>query len=54
MVGDADPSRACRNLIKTARDRGGYDNITLAVIAIPAEAGRSAALKETGQYEVDR
>jgi protein phosphatase len=53
-VRDADPSLACPKLVKMARDRGGYDNITLAVVAIPQTDGAQAALKETRQHEVNR
>jgi protein phosphatase len=51
MVWDVEPSIACKNLVQTARDRGGYDNITVIVIAVPSGIERAAALKETGQYE---
>ena len=53
-VWDTNPSLACPKLVKMARDRGGYDNITLAVVAIPSADSAPVALKETRQYEVNR
>ena len=52
MVWDADPSLACSKLVEVARSRGGYDNITLAVVAVPPREA-PAPLRETAQYEVN-
>jgi protein phosphatase len=54
IVRGADPSSACAKLVRMARDRGGYDNITLVVAAVPPINGRPSALKETGKYEVSK
>ncbi len=54
MVWDMEPATACRNLIQKARDRGGYDNITLVVVVISATNGGQTVLKDTAQYEVIR
>ena len=43
---------ACRKLVQMARERGGYDNITVAVIAICTNNGQPGALKDTRQVEV--
>lgn len=51
MAQNTEPSLACRNLVQTARDRGGYDNITLVVIAVPPVNGQSSVEKVTRQYE---
>jgi PPM family protein phosphatase len=48
---NANPHAACRNLVRMARDRGGYDNITVAIAAIPG-GDAPAAMKATRQYEV--
>jgi len=52
MVWNTEPAIACKNLIQAARERGGYDNITLIVIAVSSGDRSSAALAETGLYEV--
>jgi serine/threonine protein phosphatase PrpC len=42
------PQGACESLISLAKDRGGYDNITVAVLAVrAAESGESEPVKET-------
>jgi serine/threonine protein phosphatase PrpC len=43
---------ACRKLIQMAKDRGGYDNITVAVVAIYSTKGQPEVLKDTRQVEV--
>ncbi|MGJ5814397.1 protein phosphatase 2C domain-containing protein [Paludibaculum fermentans] len=47
-----DPELACAKLIRMARDRGGYDNITVAIAHMPGPA-ESASLKPTRQLEVN-
>ncbi len=43
---------ACRKLIQMAKERGGYDNITVAVVAIYSTKGLPEVLKDTRQVEV--
>jgi len=52
VVNGAPPKVACRKLVQMAKERGGYDNITGAVVAIYAKNGRPEALKDTRQVEV--
>jgi len=52
VVRGAEPAEACQKLVKMARERGGYDNITIAVAAIPPLAGRTGTAKPTREYEV--
>jgi serine/threonine protein phosphatase PrpC len=52
VVKAAPPKEACRKLIQMAKQRGGYDNITVAVVAIPPISGQPEALKETWPVEV--
>jgi serine/threonine protein phosphatase PrpC len=52
VVQGASPEEACRKLVTMAKERGGYDNITVAVIAIPVCNGGSENVKETRQFEV--
>jgi protein phosphatase len=54
MVWDTEPAEACPNLIKTARDRGGFDNITLIVVAVPSANNPPTAIRETRGYEVNK
>ncbi|MBI4874133.1 MAG: serine/threonine-protein phosphatase [Acidobacteria bacterium] len=48
------PEEACRKLVRMARERGGYDDITVAVVFIPGGRVPAGAgtLQETRQYEV--
>jgi PPM family protein phosphatase len=48
----ASPGDACRKLIQMAKDRGGYDNITVAAVAIYSIKDQADALKETRAVEV--
>lgn len=52
VVKDARPADACRKLILMARERGGYDNITVAVVAVNSADGQSSSMMETRQVEV--
>jgi PPM family protein phosphatase len=52
VVRDAEPAESCEKLLRMARQRGGYDNITVAVAAIPDGAPAPAAPKATREYEV--
>ena len=52
VVKDSSPKDACRKLIQMAKDRGGYDNITVAIVAIYSSNGQPAGLKDTRQVEV--
>ncbi|MBN1567263.1 MAG: serine/threonine-protein phosphatase [Acidobacteria bacterium] len=52
MVWDSDPYSACNNLVSSACARGGYDNISLVVVAVPPISDCISSLKETGQYGV--
>ena len=51
VVLSASPQPACERLVKAARDRGGYDNITVAIAAIPVANGNESGLKATREYE---
>jgi protein phosphatase len=42
-IGEAPPEEAASSLVVLARARGGHDNITTILIAVPPEAGPSAA-----------
>jgi serine/threonine protein phosphatase PrpC len=53
VVRGSTPQNACKKLVKMAKERGGHDNITLAVVTIPAGSEHSENLKETKQYEVN-
>jgi PPM family protein phosphatase len=52
VVDGAAPMPACRQLVQMARERGGYDNITVVIAQVPASGTVSAPLAETRQYEV--
>jgi serine/threonine protein phosphatase PrpC len=52
VVKDSSTQDACRKLIQMAKERGGYDNITVAVVAIYSSNGQPAGLKDTRQVEV--
>jgi len=52
VVRGAPPEEACRRLIAMACDRGGPDNITVAIVSIPAEDLPQEPLKETRVSEV--
>lgn len=52
VVHSSDPPDACRKLVKMARERGGYDNITIAVAAIPPLGGSVGGVQPTRDYEV--
>jgi len=52
VVKDASSKDACRKLIQMAKERGGYDNITVAVVAIYSSNGQPEVLKDTRQVEV--
>jgi len=51
---DGSPETACRRLVDLARDRGGYDNVTVAIAAIPARGHELAVVKTTRLREVDK
>lgn len=52
-VAERDPRSACETLIGLARERGGYDNITVGVIAVESEKAQGARrVKETREAEV--
>jgi protein phosphatase len=51
-VRGASPRAACAQLVRMARERGGYDNITVAVARIPAEGARPAGIPVTRDCEV--
>lgn len=48
IVSDLDPQRACVHLVELAKSRGGFDNITIAVI--PVEGVLSEEPAQTGGY----
>jgi PPM family protein phosphatase len=43
---------ACHKLVTMAKERGGYDNITVAVVSVPAPDDGASQIKETRTYEV--
>ncbi|MCA1816818.1 MAG: Stp1/IreP family PP2C-type Ser/Thr phosphatase [Acidobacteria bacterium] len=53
-LASADTHEACEKLVARARERGGHDNITVAVIALAsaAEFGAARAPRETRELEV--
>lgn len=51
VVAGAAPDDACRRLVQMAVDRGGYDNITVAIARVPAPE-TAAPLKPTRSLEV--
>ena len=52
VVAVTTPEEACSKLVEMARQRGGYDNITVAVVAIPPSESVPLILKETRQAPV--
>ena len=52
VVKGAAPEEACRKLILMAKERGGYDNITVATVAIHPVTKEPKSLKETRAVEV--
>lgn len=52
LVASTAPGQACRQLVKMARERGGYDNITVAVVRIPGFESGPEQVKETREIEV--
>ncbi len=51
VVHDADTAESCDKLVRMARQRGGYDNITVAVAVIPDGAPTPAAANATRECE---
>jgi len=51
-VTEQDPPAACHWLVELARQRGGYDNITVAVVAFEAARDAAGTLRETRSVEV--
>jgi protein phosphatase len=52
VVRDAETGESCEKLLRMARQRGGYDNITVAVAAIPEGVQAPAAPKVTREFEL--
>ena len=52
VVKGSSPGDACRKLILMAKERGGYDNITVAVVAVSSGGRQPSSLTETRQVEV--
>jgi protein phosphatase len=52
VVCGAQPEEACHKLVQMARERGGYDNVTVAVVLAEAANSPPAFLKETRGIEV--
>lgn len=53
LASGAPPKEACRKLVQMARERGGYDNITVAVVRTSTYNGGLEVLRETRQVEVN-
>ena len=51
---EADPHVACESLISLAKDRGGYDNITVGIIRLQPSGEVHSSVKETREAEVLR
>ncbi|HVF92671.1 MAG TPA: Stp1/IreP family PP2C-type Ser/Thr phosphatase [Blastocatellia bacterium] len=49
---DAAPHVACESLISLAKDRGGYDNITVGIIRLQPLGEKPSSVKETREAEV--
>jgi len=52
VVRNASPEGACRKLVEMANDRGGHDNITVAIIAMPSGTQSPQHLKDTREAGV--
>jgi len=52
VVRGADTAESCEKLLRMARQRGGYDNITVAVAAIPDGVQAPTAAKATKEFEL--
>lgn len=53
VAGHGDPDESCARLVRMARDRGGYDNITVAMAVFPGGAETAASPKPTREYEAN-
>jgi len=53
VVCGAPPDQACRKLVQMAKERGGFDNITVAVVFEPLANSMASTLKETRAIEVE-
>jgi PPM family protein phosphatase len=51
VVRSSDPETACRKLVGLARERGGYDNVTVAIATIPGPCPKLTMVKATRQSE---
>lgn len=51
VLGSHDAQAACETLVLMARDRGGFDNISVAVLSLPGEAARTE-VRETRVLEI--
>jgi serine/threonine protein phosphatase PrpC len=52
VVRRASPEDAGRKLVQMARERGGYDSITVAVVVVEAAGCSPQPVKDTRQAEV--
>jgi protein phosphatase len=52
VVRNAPTADACRKLVQMAKERGGHDNITVAIVTIPSLSTKPSQLKATRQLEV--
>jgi PPM family protein phosphatase len=52
IVRGSEPVFACQKLVRMARERGGYDNITIAVASVPAGGGPVVAVRSTRESEI--
>ncbi|MBI2570056.1 MAG: Stp1/IreP family PP2C-type Ser/Thr phosphatase [Candidatus Schekmanbacteria bacterium] len=49
VLGTQAPPSACKTLVELAREHGGKDNITVQILAVPAENGKLGPRPETAQ-----
>jgi PPM family protein phosphatase len=51
VAGSLEPAAACANLVALARERGGFDNITVAIARVSGGSATEGSLRETREVE---